>query len=553
MSVLLGLQLVILVVAPITVTPLVVARTAGLGEDEISWIIFASLVASGISTFIQVRRFGKIGAGYVLFVGTSGAFIACSLAAVEIGGMALVATMAVLSAPVQFVFGWFLGALRHIVTPLVGGIVIMLIVVSVLGISLDLVAGDPGTDPTANATVAGATLLVILALAIFGNARLRLWSPVIGIVVGSLVALPFGMVEMSAYRTAAWFGLPQGSWQGFSFDFGPDVLALYLAFVLVTLVGAMETLGDSMAIQPVSERRFRKIDYSRVQGAIYADGIGNALAGALGTLPNTTFSNAIAVVELTGVAARRVGIYGAVFLTLLAFFPKAGALLSAIPSPVVGVFLFTLLSILFVTGLKLAASEGLNYESGIIVGVSFWLGYAFQNQMIFPELIPPAMRPFFDNGMVVGGIAAILLSLFFNIKPSARSRCSLPRQSAALVQLQDFINEYASAHRTTSEQRHRLHLTTEELFLHLCESGQTARPMQVLLHRGSDGLVVEFIDRSAAGDVDIAVERLEEKAEPADPEELGLLLLGNFAEDIRHLMIGGVNYISYRLPDNLSE
>lgn len=548
MSALLGLQLVILVVAPITVTPLVVARMAGVGEEQIGWITFASLLASGISTFLQVRRFGKVGAGYVLFVGTSGAFIACSLAAAEVGGMPLVATMAVLSAPIQFLFGWFLGTLRHIVTPLVGGVVIMLIVVNVLGIALDLVQGGAGSEPAQNFAVSGITLFVILGVAVFGNARFRLWSPIIGIVVGTMAAAFYGMVDLSSMHRARWIGLPEGSWQGFSFDFGPEFFAIYFAFVLVTVVGAIETLGDSMAIQPVSMRRFRKVDYRSVQGAIYADGIGNALAGALGTLPNSTYSNAVAVVELTGVAARRVGLYGAGFLALLAFFPKVGALFNAIPSPVIGTFLFTLLAILFVTGMKLAASEGLNYESGIIIGISFWLGYAFQNQMVFPELIPATLKPFFDNGMVVGGISAILLSLLFNLRPSGRARCSLPREASELVRLQSFVDEYASARRLSPEQHHRLHLTAEELFLHLCESTETTTPVTIILHREADALVVEFIDRSTTADIDIAVETLGEKAEPAHPEELGLLLLGNFAEDIRHLTIGGINYISYRLP-----
>ncbi len=184
-----GLQLILLIVGPITVTPLVVARMAGIDPAEYSWIIFASLLASGIGTFIQIKRFGPVGSGYLLFIGSSGSFIACAIAAAQIGGMALVATMAVLSAPLQILFGWFLGPLRKIITPVVGGVVIMLIVVSVLGIALDLMsgAGKEGSDANYLLVSAG-TMIVILCLAIFGNKFLRLWSLIIGLLVGTLIA-----------------------------------------------------------------------------------------------------------------------------------------------------------------------------------------------------------------------------------------------------------------------------------------------------------------------------------------------------------------------------
>ncbi|MCC5835028.1 MAG: purine/pyrimidine permease [Opitutales bacterium] len=547
MSILLGFQYVLMIVTPILVTPLVVTRAAGLSADEVSWILFASLLASGISTYIQIRRFGKVGAGYLLFIGTSAAFVACSLAAVEVGGMALVATMAVLSAPLQILFGWFLGPLRNIITPLVGGVVIMLIVVNVMPISLNVMAGDPEFPAVRNMQVAGITVLIIIALAIFGNARVRLWSPMIGIASGTLVAAVFGIVDFSSVRSADWIGLPAGSWQGFHLEFTAEVFSIYLTFALITLIGAVESLGDSMAIQQVSTRNFRKIDYERVQGGLYADGVGNAIAGALGTLPNTTYSNAISVVELTGVAARRVGMYAAGFLALLAFFPKIGALINSIPSPVVGAFLFVLVSMLFVTGVKLATSEGFNYKTGVIIGISFWTGYAFQSQLVFPDLIPDTLATFLNNGMTMGGLTAIALSFLFTLRPSGGARCNLPCRAEDLPQLQAFIDRYADKQKLNSSQKHNLHLTAEELFLHLSESTDRPDSLAVLLNLDESKIVVEFVDRTITDDLDIALEKLDQKAEPATPDELGLLLLGKLAKNMRHMKIGGVNYIRYEV------
>ncbi len=326
-------------------------------------------------------------------------------------------------------------------------------------------------------------------------------------------------------------------------------MSLYLTFVLVTIVGAVETIGDGMAIQHISQRDFRKINYERVQGAIYADGLSNAIAGALGTIPNTTYSNAISAVELTGVTARRAGYYVAGFLCLLAFSPKLASLIVAIPSPVVGVYLFVLLAMLFVTGIKLAASHGLNYESGIIIGVSFWVGFSFQNDFFFPHLIPEFLSPFVSNGMAVGGLTAIFLSILFYLKPAGRAGFNLQRDLSEVSRLHVLVNEYSQTRKIPPDQLQRLQLTTEELFTHLCAAEKfTAPQMRINLHGENDSIHIEFIDSSRIKDVDFEVENLREADGLVDPEELGLLLLSRYARNLRYITIGGVNYITYDLP-----
>ncbi len=156
----------------------------------------------------------------------------------------------------------------------------------------------------------------------------------VGIVVGCAVAAPFGMYDVQYVEDAPWVGIPFGAWPGLDFTPGIEFWALLPAFILVTLVGAIETIGEGVAIQRVSRRRPQATDYRVVQGALNTDGIGNLLSGLAGTLPNTTYSTSISLAEVTGIAARRVGIVVGVIFIVLAFFPKATALLIAIPAPV---------------------------------------------------------------------------------------------------------------------------------------------------------------------------------------------------------------------------
>ena len=174
--------------------------------------------------------------------------------------------------------------------------------------------------------------------------------------------------------------------------------------MLVTVVGAIETVGDSIGIQQVSWRRPRATDFRTVQGAVSADGVGNLLSGLAGTVPNTTYSSSIAVAELTGVASRTVGIHIGVLFLVAAFLPKATGAILAIPDPVVAAYVTVIMAMLFVLGMRIAVQDGIDYRKSIVVGVAFWLGVGFQNQQIFADLLGDAAAAVLENGMAAGGL-----------------------------------------------------------------------------------------------------------------------------------------------------
>jgi NCS2 family nucleobase:cation symporter-2/xanthine permease XanP len=373
LSLALGAQTVALILAGIVLTPVIVLRAGG-AELFAPWAIFVALIVSGAMTMLQARPVWRFGAGYILFMGTSGAFISVGVTALLDGGIALLMTLIVASSLIQFPLAANLGLLRRIITPTVGGTAIMLIAVTVMPIAFGLMSNPPaGGDaigPGAAASAVG-TLVAIIGVSIFGGRRGRLWSPLIGLVVGSAVGAAYGLVDSSGIAAAAWIGLPAFAWPGFDLTFGASFWQLLPAFAIVTLVGAIETFGDGIAIQRVSWRKARAVDFRAVQGAVYADGLGNLLSGLGGTLPNTTYSTSVSVVDMTGVAARRIGLYGGLLLLLLAFSPKVAAVLLAVPNAVVGAYIVVLLVLLFMHGVKLATEDGITYENILIVGLGF--------------------------------------------------------------------------------------------------------------------------------------------------------------------------------------
>ena len=206
-----GLQAAMIIVAPVVLTVVIVARIAEQPESYLSWAVFAALLISGITTVLQAVRVGRVGAGHVLIMGTLGAFIAVCVSALVKGGPATMASLIIVSSLFQFVLASRLSLLRRIFTPVVTGTVIMLIAVTVMPIVFDTLVDVPDGAPRAAAPAAAlATLITVSALVLRGPSAWRLWSPLIGIVVGCSVAAAFGLYDVQYILEAPWFGAPVG-------------------------------------------------------------------------------------------------------------------------------------------------------------------------------------------------------------------------------------------------------------------------------------------------------------------------------------------------------
>ena len=201
-----------LTLAGIVLTPAIVIRVANQGEDYLNWAVFAALVISGLSTILQAVRVGRFGAGHILIMGTSGAFIAVSVAALVEGGPGLLAILIIISAVFQFALAARLSFLRRLITPVVAGTVIALIAATVMPILFGMLTDVPrGTPAGAAPASAAATLLVSAALALRASGIWRLWAPIIGIAVGYGVAALLGLADFSAVVAAGWIGIPDPS------------------------------------------------------------------------------------------------------------------------------------------------------------------------------------------------------------------------------------------------------------------------------------------------------------------------------------------------------
>ena len=546
----LGFQVVILIIAGIILTPAIVMRGADQSASVTEWVVFAGLIVCGLTTMLQAHPLGRFGAGYTLFVGTSGAFIAISIDAVKAGGVPLLASLVIASALIQFLFSHYLGQLRKIITPTIGGTIILLIAVTVFPIAFDLINQHPGGDEVpaaAGPAIAISTFIFIMGVSLFGAGKYKLWGPLLGVIIGTLVAIYYGAMDFSGVKDATWVGLPEAGWPGIDVSFSADFWLLLVPFVLVTIVGAIETYGDGVAIQRLSHRDNRAIDFKAVQGAVNADGVGNLLSGVMGTIPNTTYSTSLSVVDLTGVASRKVGVFGGVFLLLIAFCPKIAALLLAIPGPVAGAYIAVLLILLFLHGLKLIAEDGLSFDNGLIVCTSFWLATGFQSQSIFHEFLPQWARGLLDNGMTAGGLLAIVMMIMLKLKEKPKQRLELPAEITSVHDVQAFVLDRAKELGWDKRACMRLELVAEEAMAFLFD-GQTRssdKKIGVALSSEDDIMTLEFI----AGPTVTNFDDLLQNASTEEPTEqsVGLRLLSGLCDDCKHMQFNDIDVLTVSL------
>ena len=555
-----SLQYAMLAVSGIVLTPVIMIRAAGGGEAYLSWAVFAALAISGVTTVLQAARVGRIGSGYILLMGSSGAFLAICISALEQGGPGLLASLIVTSSLFQFALAAKLSLFRRVFTPTVAGTVLMLIPVTlgsiVFGRLTDVPAGAP---PAAAPVCAGVTLIIIVAIALRASGTWRLWAPAIGLVVGSAIGgLAFGIYDTAGIREARWIGLPVGTWPGFDFGLGPAFWALLPAFVLVTLIGALDTIGDSIAIQRVSWRRPRAIDFRAIQGAVAADGVGNLLSGLACTVPNTTYASSIAIAEITRVAARSVGVYVGIIFVALAFMPKFIAIIVAIPSPVVAAYLIVLVAVLFVLGMKILLHDGLDYRKSLIVGLSFWVGAGFQLEWIFPEYFTGAWSEVFGNGMTVGALVAMLMTGFLELTGPRRRRIRAELNVKSYPKIDAFLTEFAARRGWNTEMSDRLRAVGEETLLTLIRQEDERKAdggRRLLLVARSDGgaAELEFIAATDETNLEDQIALLGERAGGAPVEdEVSLRLLRHWASSVRHQQYHDTDVVTVRVEPSIS-
>ncbi|EPC6135704.1 uracil-xanthine permease family protein [Vibrio cholerae] len=405
------------------ITPsLIICQSLGVPADQSNTIISMSLFASGLSSFIQIRTFGPIGSGLLSIQGTSFNFLGPIIGA----GLALKAGGADIETMMAAIFGTILVAssaeillsrvlqfAQRIITPLVSGIVVTLIGLTLVQVGLISMGGgyaamaDGSFGSLDKLALAGTVLALIVLLNRAHNPYVRVASIVIAMLVGYVMAYLMGMVNTDNLAQTQLIALPIPMQYGLGFDW-----SLFIPLVLIFLITALEAIGDITATSEVSGEPVKGPVYmKRIKGGVLADGLNSALAAVFNSFPNSTFSQNNGVILLTGVASRYVGYFIAGMLVLLGLFPGVASFVQLIPEPVLGGATIVMFGTIAAAGVRIISRVDLDRRAILIMALSFSMGLGIAQKPEILQFMPEFIKNLFSSGVAAGGITAIVLNL----------------------------------------------------------------------------------------------------------------------------------------------
>ena len=420
-ALLVSLQQVAAMVVGVITPALILSHALHIPAPDTAYLVSMALIAAGLGTFLQTSRFGGVGSGLLSVAGTSFAFLQPLIDAGSAGGLPLMFGMSLACAPTLFLFVPFLRLLRRVFTPLVSGIVVLLIGLSIIPEAMPGIAAPvaPGAPVWAGGAIAAAVIAVVLLAQSVGGSRMKLSSILWGVLAGYLLCGLFGWLHYPAEGSGAWITLPRILPHGFAFQ-GRFVLP----FAFIYLASLLEALGDMTATSQLSGLETHGPAYSaRIRGGVLSDGITCVVSGIIGSFPSTTYAQNNGVIQITGVASRHIGKWMAAILALLGLFPVVGRWVTAMPPPVLGGMAILLFGLVSVSGLRLILLSGLSHRDGLIVALSLGIGLGSASQHAWVATLHPFVQTFLESSVSAGGLTALALNL---ILPPVRARVAPP-------------------------------------------------------------------------------------------------------------------------------
>ena len=316
--------------------------------------------------------------------------------------------------------------------------------------------------------------------------------------------------------------------------------ALLPAFLLITIITSFKAVADISAVQRVSRRQSRASDFRLIQGGLNINGLSNLVSGLSGTMPTMTASPSVAMISLTGVASRAVGIWAGIIFIFLALLPKLTAVLLAIPAPVAAAYIMIITGLVFIEGVETVAKDGIDHRKAVVVAVSFWVGMGFQNQAIFADLLTGTWNALLSNSLTSGGLAAALMIGFIELTAARRKRLEVDLDFTSMPEVDRFLQRFAIDRGWNEASTERLRAAGEETLaiMALYEAEDVSgKERRLIVNALVNDDIAELEFLSAAYDVENLEDRLaymSEQPEVLDELEVSYRLLRHYSSSVRH-------------------
>ena len=410
----LGLQHVLAMFASNVTPSIIIAGAAGFafGSADMVFLIQMAMLFAGVATLFQTIGFGPVGARLPVMQGTSFAFVPIMIGVVKSSGMAALMGSVIVAGIFHAILGSFIGRIRHWFPPLVSGMVITTIGLYLIPVGIRYAAGgaadfqinNPNWGDFSHWSLALVVIIVALGCKFFTRGLTSSAAVLIGLFAGYLVGIATGAVNFGSVGKAAWFAFPMPLKYGLEFN-----IAAIIGMCLISIVSAIETVGDISAIAKGGAGR--ESTDKELAGGTYADGLGSALAGIFGGLPNTSFSQNVGIVLMTGVMSRGVVTIGAIFLIICGFIPKIGAVVSSMPIEVLGGGVILMFGMVVSAGVSMLSTVEWSRRNMMILATSMSVGLGLQAVPKSMQHLPDTLGMLMTSGLLPVAVLAVVMNL----------------------------------------------------------------------------------------------------------------------------------------------
>ena len=414
----LGIQHVLAMFVSNLTPAIIVAGAAGFGygsadTSALIYMIQMSMLFAGIATLIQTIGLGPAGARLPIVQGTSFAFLPVMIPLVAgkgVGAMAALTTAAICCGLLHACLSFFVGRIRFALPPLVTGLVVIMIGLSLMRVGIQYSAGGvqaqgtPAYGAGASWLLAGIVVVTTLLLSFFGRGIWSTAAVLLGLIAGYAVAFAMGRVSLAPMASAAWVMVPQPFYFGFALS-----PAAIVGFCLMGFISAIESIGGVSAIcegtagYPATDRE--------LVGATCADGLGTAIAALFGAMPNTSFSQNVGLIAITGILSRHIVTIGALFLIVCGLAPKIGAFITTIPIEVLGGGVIVMFGMVASAAMSILSGVAWTQRNMMIFGISLSLGVGLELDPESVRYLPDSLRILLTSGVVPAAVLAVALNL----------------------------------------------------------------------------------------------------------------------------------------------
>jgi xanthine permease XanP len=394
------------------VLPVVLVSEIGGSFTEVRAVVALTMIACGIGTILQAVNGRFIGSGFLCPNLCGPNFFAVSVQAAWLGGLPLMRGMTIIAGLAEALFARVIHRIRFLFPPEITGLVVLMVAAGLvpLGTSKFLGIKYEGEPIQAeNLIVAALTLLIMIGINIWGKGKIKLYSVLFGLIIGYLLSIVFGLMgsdDFKDIKTAPWIALPVLD-QMWTFSFHWTLLPTVL---IVSLCGALKSFGNLIMCEKVNDDEWAEPDIKRIGSGLMADAICVTTSGVIGGMASDTSASNVALSHASGATSRWIGFAAGGLFMAFGFSPKIGALLSVMPTPVMGAILVFVTCFMVMSGLQIILSSKADTRRTFVIGISLIFGLSLDT---LPELyanVNPSLRPLFDSSLTLSTVLAILLN-----------------------------------------------------------------------------------------------------------------------------------------------